>query len=327
MIIPRLHSYNELKELHEDHLFTKGFEEFPQLLYEPALHIMKMKAKRIRPVLLLAACEAFGGDLTDALNAAAAIEVYHNFTLVHDDIIDEADLRRNESTVHQSFGVKKAILTGDAMSLHAMKMLNKVPANKQNDILNIFLEISSEVIEGEMLDVEFEHKEEISVEEYIRMIRLKTSVFLAGSLKMGGLLGNADEKDQKRLYDFGEHLGIAFQIKDDYLDAFGDEKTFGKRIGGDIVQNKKTYLICRLMEKADAQSKEKIIQLFMEPDKEIKTLEMKKMMMEYNIEADTFIVMEQYYQKAMHALESVSLSPKRLALIHDFAQKIYQRTS
>ncbi|MBN2615232.1 MAG: polyprenyl synthetase family protein [Bacteroidales bacterium] len=321
----KLHSYSELKELFEQHLFAKGFEDLPQPLYEPTLHIMKMKAKRIRPVLLLAACEAFGGTLSNALDAAAAIEVYHNFTLVHDDIIDEADLRRNEATVHKSFGIKKAILTGDVMSLHAMKVLNKVPRKKHYDLLNIFLEISSRVIEGEMLDVEFEKKEEISVQEYIHMIRLKTSVFLAGALQMGALLGDADASDQKSIYAFGENLGIAFQIKDDYLDVFGDQKTFGKRIGGDIVQNKKTFLICRLTEKADAAAKRKLNQIFQERDEEKKMWEMKKMLSEFNIQKDTYRMMRHYYTKAIDSLEALSLDPERVALISLFAKKIYER--
>ncbi len=322
---PKKHSADELKTLFEDYLFTKGHEDFPPVLYEPAMQIMRMKAKRIRPVLLLTACEAFGGKLSDALDAACAIETYHNFTLVHDDIIDKADIRRNETTVHKAFGVDKAILTGDAMLLHAIHLLNRVPRDKHFALMKAFEKVASEVIEGEQYDVDFEDIPEVSLDEYLNMIRLKTSVLLAAALHMGAILGEASENDQKLIYDFGEKLGIAFQIKDDYLDTFGDQKTFGKRIGGDILQNKKTYLLCLSLSKADKTQRQRIFDLFGEPDEEKKIAGMKALYEELNVHKDTFAIMEKYYDEALASLSALSIGKAQSSRLFELAESIYKR--
>jgi len=319
------HSDDELKVIFEDYLFTKGYENFPEVLYKPALQIMKMKAKRIRPVLLLTACEAFGEDIAKALDTACAIETYHNFTLVHDDIIDEADIRRNETTVHKAFGVNKAILTGDAMLLHAIHLLNKAPRDKHFALLTAFEKVAAEVIEGEQYDVDFEDIPEVSLDEYLNMIRLKTSVLLAAALHMGAILGNASEEDQKHIYDFGEKLGLAFQIKDDYLDTFGDQKTFGKRIGGDILQNKKTYLLCLSLSKADETQRQQIFGLFNETDEEKKIAGMKAVYEQLNVHKDAFAIMEKFYDEALESLSALSIGKTQSSRLFELAESIYKR--
>jgi geranylgeranyl diphosphate synthase type II len=319
------HSADELKKIFEAYLFTEGHKDFPKVLYPSAMQIMKMKAKRIRPVLLLTACEAFGGKTEDALDTACAIETYHNFTLVHDDIIDKADIRRNETTVHKAFGVDKAILTGDAMLLHSIHLLNKAPRDKHYDLISAFEKVAAEVIEGEQYDVDFEDIPEVSLDEYLNMIRLKTSVLLAASLHMGAILGNASAKDQKLIYDFGEKLGMAFQIKDDYLDTFGDQKTFGKRIGGDILQNKKTYLLCLSLTKANETQRRQIFSLFDEPDEEKKIAGMKKLYEELNVHKDTFAIMEKYYDEALESLSALSIGREQSNRLFELAESIYKR--
>ena len=320
------HSADELKAIFEEYLFTKGYEGFPEVLYKPALQIMKMKAKRIRPVLLLTACEAFGGDITEALDTACAIETYHNFTLVHDDIIDEADIRRNEATVHKAFGINKAILTGDAMLLHAIRLLNKAPRDKHFALLTAFDKVAAEVIEGEQYDVDFEDIPEVSLDEYLNMIRLKTSVLLAAALHMGAILGDATPEDRKNIYDFGEKLGLAFQIKDDYLDTFGNQKTFGKRIGGDILQNKKTYLLCLSLTKADEAQRQEIFTLFDEKNEEKKISAMKSVYEQLNVHKETFAIMEKFYDKALESLGALSIGRGKAERLYTLAESIYKRS-
>jgi geranylgeranyl diphosphate synthase type II len=322
---PSLHSADALKAIFEDYLFSKGYQGFPQVLYPSALQIMKMKAKRLRPVLLLTACEAFGGHLEEALDTACAIETYHNFTLVHDDIIDEADIRRNETTVHKAFGVNKAILTGDAMLLHAIHLINKAPRDKHFALITAFEKVAAEVIEGEQYDVDFEDVPEVSLDEYLNMIRLKTSVLLAAALHMGAILGNASAEDQQKIYDFGEKLGLAFQIKDDYLDTFGDQKTFGKRIGGDILQNKKTYLLCLSLTKADETQRQRIFSLFEEKEEEKKINGMKAVYEELEVHKDTFAIMEKFYNEALESLAALSIGKEQSARLFELAESIYRR--
>ncbi len=322
----RKHTANELKGIFEDYLFTKGYEGFPEVLYKPALQIMKMKAKRIRPVLLLTACEAFGGDIAEALDSACAIETYHNFTLVHDDIIDQADIRRNEATVHKAFGINKAILTGDAMLLHAIRLLNKVPRDKHFVLLTAFDKVAAEVIEGEQYDVDFEDIPEVSLDEYLNMIRLKTSVLLAAALHMGAILGDASPEDQRNIYDFGEKLGLAFQIKDDYLDTFGDQKIFGKRIGGDILQNKKTYLLCLSLTKANETQRQEIFNIFDEKDEEKKISVMKSVYEQLNVHKETFAIMEKFYEEALESLRALSIGRGESEYLYKLAELIYKRS-
>jgi geranylgeranyl diphosphate synthase type II len=215
----------------------------PRGLYEPIGYTLSAGGKRVRPQLVLTACRMFGGEETEALPAALALEVFHNFTLLHDDVMDHAPVRRGRETVHIRWNENTAILSGDQMLIEAYKLVAKVPSDKLQSTLRWFNEMATEICEGQQLDVDFEEREDVQLEEYIEMIRLKTSVLLANALRTGAYLAGATEAQQQALYEHGIHLGLAFQIQDDLLDVYGDPKTFGKAIGGDICCNKKTYLL------------------------------------------------------------------------------------
>jgi geranylgeranyl diphosphate synthase type II len=275
--------------------------------------------------MLLTACQAFGGDIKQAFGPAAAVEVYHNFSLVHDDIIDEAGIRRGKPTVHKVFGLNKAILTGDAMLLHSFVLLKRGPENKLAEMLSVFNKATAEVIEGEQFDVNFEEIPRVSEEEYVLMIKLKTSVLLAASFQIGAIIGNASMEDQQNIYNFGLNLGLAFQIKDDYLDCYGDEKTFGKKIGGDILMNKKTYLLVTALDVADKKTEDKIFSLFEEKDEEKKIAEMLLVYDELGIRELSFSKMEELYNKSLESLTKLSINERSKASLRQLAESIYHR--
>ncbi len=226
----------------------------PKGLYEPIGYTLSAGGKRVRPQLVLTACRMFGGEEEKALPAALGLEVFHNFTLLHDDVMDHAPVRRGRETVHVRWDENTAILSGDQMLIEAYKLIAQVPSDKVLSTLRWFSEMATEICEGQQYDVDFEQREDVRIEEYIEMIRLKTSVLLANALRTGAYLAGATDKEQQALYDHGIHLGLAFQIQDDLLDVYGDPKTFGKAIGGDICCNKKTYLLLTARDKAnDAQ--------------------------------------------------------------------------
>ena len=224
-------------------LETLNWNRAPRELYLPIGYALESGGKRIRPVLVLMACDLFGGAKDDAMGAALAIEVFHNFTLLHDDIMDNAETRRNRLTVHKKWNANTAILSGDAMMIKSYEFLENTPAHLWTKLFPIFTRTALEVCEGQQYDMNFETCEEVTLDEYFNMIRLKTAVLLGAALQLGAIIGGASDDDAQHLYDFGIAIGIAFQLKDDYLDTFGDEKSFGKRIGGDIVCGKKTFLL------------------------------------------------------------------------------------
>lgn len=235
----------------EQALKNKKYGANPKELYEPIEYIMSLGGKRLRPVLVLVGCDFFGGEPAKALYPALAIELFHNFSLVHDDIMDKAPLRRNQSTVHKKWNDNIAILSGDAMLVIAYQELCRYEGPILPQLLEIFSDAAVKVCEGQQLDMNFEKLQKVSIPQYMNMIELKTAVLLGGSLKMGALIGGSDEKDAQCLYDFGKHLGLAFQLQDDILDVYADAKKFGKQQGGDIVANKKTYLLLKAMEMAE----------------------------------------------------------------------------
>ena len=224
-------------------LETLNWNRAPRELYLPIGYALESGGKRIRPALVLMACDLFGGTKDDAMGAALAIEVFHNFTLLHDDIMDNAETRRNRLTVHKKWNANTAILSGDAMMIKSYEFLENTPAHLWTKLFPIFTRTALEVCEGQQYDMNFETCEEVTLDEYFNMIRLKTAVLLGAALQLGAIIGGASDDDAQHLYDFGIAIGIAFQLKDDYLDTFGDEKSFGKRIGGDIVCGKKTFLL------------------------------------------------------------------------------------
>lgn len=220
-----------------------NWNKSPRELYHPIGYALESGGKRIRPALVLMACELFSGSKDDAMGAALAIEVFHNFTLLHDDIMDNAETRRNRLTVHKKWNANTAILSGDAMMIKSYEFLENTPVHLWAKLFPIFTRTALEVCEGQQYDMNFESCEEVTLDEYFNMIRLKTAVLLGAALQLGAIIGGASDDDAQHLYDFGIAIGIAFQLKDDYLDTFGDEKSFGKRIGGDIVCGKKTFLL------------------------------------------------------------------------------------
>ncbi len=247
--------------------FEKGLEAYRENLpktnlYQPIDYILSLGGKRIRPLLVLLAGKAYKGSDESLLPAAIAIEVFHNFSLVHDDIMDEAPLRRGKPTVHAKWDDNAAILSGDTMLIEAYKLLAKSSREKLPEIIDLFNTTSVEVCEGQQSDMDFETRENVSPEEYIQMIKHKTAVLLGCALKMGGILGGASEEDQQNLYDFGVKAGIGFQIQDDYLDAFGDPETFGKQVGGDIISNKKTFLTIAALKGAKGSTKSELEGIF-----------------------------------------------------------------
>ena len=223
----------------------------PQGLYAPIAYALSSGGKRLRMQLVLAGCRLFGGDEQQALSFAEAIEVFHNFTLLHDDVMDRADVRRGMPTVHVKWNDNTAILSGDQMLIEAYRLLEGVPAEHLNELLRLFTKTATEICEGQQFDVDFETRDDVQISDYIEMIRLKTSVLLAAALKGGAIIGGATEAEQEAIYNYGIHLGLAFQIQDDLLDCFGDPATFGKAIGGDISCNKKTYLLLSALKNAD----------------------------------------------------------------------------
>src|SRR3978361_2125846 len=240
----------ELQLLIEQALAELEVPQYPAELYEPIKYILSLGGKRMRPALLLMACDLFGGDVKKAISAALAIEVFHNFTLMHDDIMDNAPLRRGKTTVHERWNNNVGILSGDVMLIEGYKLMMQVDQPLLRPILNIFNETAVGVCEGQQLDMEFETRNNVGIDEYITMIRLKTAVVLGGALKIGALIGGASTADATLMHTFGEQLGIAFQWQDDILDVYGDPEKCGKQVGGDIISNKKTYLLLKALESA-----------------------------------------------------------------------------
>lgn len=266
-----MHSFSALAEQFARRFARRIFPEAPANLYDPAQYILGLGGKRLRPVLCLMGGELFDEIQEDAYAVAAAIELFHNFTLVHDDIMDEAPLRRGQPAVHHRFGLDSALLAGDVLLVYAYEQLNQIGDRYLKRISGIFSRTAREVCEGQQLDMDYEALPlaEVDMQAYLQMISLKTSVLLAGSLQMGGILGGATEENLDHLYAFGKDLGIAFQIHDDYLDAFGDPEKFGKQPGGDILENKKTFLLLKAWEQADPTQRAHIGRLLAgaDPDK------------------------------------------------------------
>ena len=249
---------SELLERINSHITDLRFSRSPQGLYAPVTYVLSMGGKRIRPVLMLMAYNLYKEDVTRIFALATGIEVYHNYTLLHDDLMDRADRRRGKETVHKVWGDNAAILSGDAMLVLAYQFMAQCPAEHLKEVMDLFSLTALEICEGQQLDMEFEDRKDVKEEEYLEMIRLKTSVLLAASLKIGAILGGASAEDAERLYDFGVNLGVAFQLKDDFLDVYGNSAVFGKNIGGDILCNKKTYMLIKAFEHATDRQRDEL---------------------------------------------------------------------
>ncbi len=249
---------SELLEKINSHIADLQFVRTPKGLYDPVTYVLSMGGKRIRPLLMLMAYNLYKENVESILPPATGIEVYHNYTLLHDDLMDRADKRRGKETVHKVWNDNAAILSGDAMLVLAYQFMAQCPAEYLKEVMDLFSLTALEICEGQQMDMEFERRNDVKEEEYLEMIRLKTSVLLAASLKIGAILGGASADDAERLYDFGMNMGVAFQLKDDWLDVYGDVAVFGKNIGGDILCNKKTYMLIKALEHADKEQSDRL---------------------------------------------------------------------
>ena len=296
------------KEIHQEINLLNELE--PKNLYQPIAYILAMGGKRLRPVMVLLACNLFTDKIEKAIPAAIAIEAFHNFTLLHDDIMDEADMRRNSLTVHKKYNRNIAILSGDAMSIMAYRYLEKSKTENLRSMFSLFSQTALEVCEGQQLDMDFETGINVSIPEYLNMIRLKTAVLLACSLKMGALAVNAPERIADQLYVFGLNLGIAFQLQDDLLDVFADQNKFGKKIGGDIVSNKKTFLLLKALELSDPDTKKELLEWMdkkeFDADEKIKAFRM--IYNNLNIKDITINSIEYFYQSAISTWNEIDLA-------------------
>jgi len=320
------HELEIQKEAIISFLETKALEGFPSNLASPTHHIMTLEGKRLRPIMVLMAAQSFGVSIEKAMSAAISIEVFHNFTLVHDDIMDKAPLRRGKITVHEKYGVDKAIVTGDAMLPHSIELLIKGNEDKAADLIKNFLKMAKEVMEGQQFDMEFEVQENVSVDEYMNMIRLKTSVLFGCACEIGAIIGSASKEDQQKLYNFGLYSGLAFQIMDDYLDTFGDD-TFGKRIGGDILLNKKTFLLINALNHANADQKARMEQLFGETNEEAKISGFQAIYKEIGVGKIALDKMDELHQKSVDAIKSSSISEENKNKMIELGEIMLRRTT
>jgi geranylgeranyl diphosphate synthase type II len=311
-------SLTTYKSLFEHYLDEKKFRQEPVALYEPNNYLLSIGGKRLRPIMVLLGCELFSNDAKKALPGALAVEYFHNFTLMHDDIMDAAALRRGQPTVHQKFGTNEAILSGDVLLIYAYHCLASYEAIMQKKLIALFNKTAIEVCEGQSMDTSFEKRIKVSEAEYIEMIRLKTAVLLAAALKMGALIGRASDEEASLLYEYGVNLGIGFQIQDDILDTFGNEAV-GKQIGGDIIQNKKTLLLIKALELSEANQDNRLAVLLadqkLEANEKIK--QVKAIYEHYNVLEYALQQKEYFVQKSKTALQSIHQSHDLLRVMAD----------
>ena len=319
-----LHSFKELSALFEERFNVRHFASQPEKLYDASQYLLTVKGKRIRPVMCLMGNELFGVIHEDAYQVAIAIELFHNFTLVHDDIMDRAPLRRGMQTVHEKFGESTALLAGDVMLIAAYEYLNKISGKYLHPVLDLFNSTAKKVCEGQQLDMEFEKMPDVNFDDYVKMIGLKTSVLLAASLQLGAILGGAGLGNQEHLYEFGKNLGIAFQVQDDYLDAFGNPEKFGKKPGGDIMANKKTFLWLQAMKAATAQQQKELGELQLQDD-ESKIEPILKIYKSCNVDEWATELKEKYFSIAMHHLEEIAVRSIRKKPLEELAEYLMVR--
>ena len=311
----------------EEALRSVPYPARPEGLYEPIEYVLSMGGKRLRPTLLLLACGLYDEHPEKALPAAVGIETYHNHTLLHDDLMDRADMRRGKPTVHKKWNDNTAVLSGDTMLILAFRHVLRCSSPRLPEVLDLFARSAQEICEGQQYDVNFESRTDVTEAEYIEMIRLKTSVLLGCAVKMGALLGGAPEADADALYRFAEKVGLAFQLQDDYLDVYGDPKVFGKNIGGDIVCGKKTYLLISALNKAEGQDKERlkgwIEDKALTPDEKIKAVI--ELYNRLHIAEEAKAAIDQHFALAAQCLDRVGDEPERLQPLRDYAKSLLGR--
>jgi geranylgeranyl diphosphate synthase type II len=295
------------QEILEDKIKSLQLPDTPKNLYDPLRYFMTLGGKRTRPTLTLMGCQLFGSPGIKALNAALAVELFHNFTLIHDDIMDEAPLRRGKATVHHKWNTNIGILSGDVLFVEAYKFLAKNDISVLPSLIEVFSRTAVEVCEGQQMDMDFETRDDVQIEEYIEMIRLKTSVLLGAALEMGAIVAEAPEKDKKHLYNFGMNIGIAFQLQDDYLDLYADPDKFGKQVGGDIITNKQTFLLLKAKELANPSQSDDLNAILHESNKGIKVESARKLFSEIGVDLLAKDLMYEYYNKAKEDIAAIDV--------------------
>lgn len=309
------------------YLQSKTGTQEPVNLYEPMTYILNLGGKRLRPVLVLMATEVFGTDYKRAMDAALAVEVFHNFSLVHDDIMDDAPLRRGKQTVHEKWNVNTGILSGDAMLIKAYQLFENYTGTTFRDLAQLFSKTAIEVCEGQQYDVDFETRDDVTVEEYLKMIEYKTAVLVGAALKMGAIIADASPQEREGIYDFGRNLGIAFQLQDDYLDVFGNPETFGKQVGGDIIENKKTYLYLKGVALGNEAERKAILDLYsIQPKDPVAKIESIKAIFLSSGAADqTKQAIERYTESAFKTLNTLDIGQGKKAVLHEFGMNLMRR--
>lgn len=322
-----MHAVSQYQEFLSKYLQSQLEVKEPRNLYEPIHYILGLGGKRIRPVLTLMSAEIFGASYKKALSAALAVEVFHNFSLVHDDIMDDAPLRRGSVTVHEKWDTNTAILSGDAMLILAYQYFEYYKPVIFRKLAKLFSKTALQVCEGQQMDVDFEVRQDVTIPEYMKMIEYKTAVLIAAAMKMGAIIAETPKKNGNLIYDFGLNLGLAFQLQDDYLDAFGDPKTFGKQLGGDIIENKKTYLYLKAMEFAGEADKQKLADLFSTQleDNSAKITQAKAIFVNSGAATATQKAIEEYTFKAFETLEKMSIGDKEKQILRSFGENLMER--
>ncbi|MBT7529344.1 MAG: polyprenyl synthetase family protein [Flavobacteriaceae bacterium] len=317
---------NQYREVFVQYLKKFPINREPSNLYDPVSYILTLKGKRLRPILTLMATDIFSNSYKSGLDAALAVEVFHNFSLVHDDIMDSAELRRGNKTVHKKWNVSTGILSGDVMLIQAYQLFENYEGEVFVDLAKLFSKTAIEVCEGQQYDVDFETRDNVKTSDYLKMITYKTAVLLGASMKMGAIIARASKEDQDKIYDFGKYLGIAFQLQDDYLDAFGDEIKFGKKIGGDILENKKTYLYLKAIEFLSEDKKNQLLGLYTNNNSSEEKIKTTKALFEESGSVDyTVKEIKKYTNSAFEILESLNISAEKKKLLYEFGNSLMDR--
>lgn len=322
-----MHTIYQYQEFISEYLQSQYETKEPKNLYDPIHYILDLGGKRIRPVLTLMSAEVFDADYKKALPAALAVEVFHNFSLVHDDIMDDAPLRRGKQTVHEKWNINTGILSGDAMLILAYQYFEKYQPKIFRKLAKLFSKTALEVCEGQQWDVDFEVRDDVTIPEYLKMIEYKTAVLVAAAMKMGAIIAKASKENANLIYDFGLNLGLAFQLQDDYLDAFGDPETFGKQVGGDIIENKKTYLYLKAVAFSEKEQQQQLMDLFsVQPeDNSDKIKEVKEIFNNSGASKATQEAIQDFTFKAFQTLDKMNISADKKAMLRAFGENLMGR--
>ena len=323
-----MYTFNEVLSIVNSEVEQINWKREPFGLYEPIEYILSLGGKRLRPAITLMACNLYSDEVMKALKPAIGLEIFHNFTLLHDDIMDRADMRRGKPTVHRVWNDNTAILSGDVMQIETYKWIAEAPENQLKIVLDLFSKTASEICEGQQLDMEFEQRSDVTADQYIEMIRLKTAVLVAAGCRIGAIIGGSDEEDALNLYDFGNYIGLAFQLKDDLLDVYGNEASFGKKIGGDILCNKKTYLLIHTLKTAQGKDNEELMYWLgnnEKADQEDKIKAVTAIFTRLKAREICENAMQHYYDLATESLDKVKVPEARKEQLRKLAQKLMSR--